>query len=199
MRLLLKIVAWILIASFALQFFSSAPWLVLLFSALAGGLWWYSARRKLALQEATIAELGDQPLGNILDQPTRTRYESARKLAGDGSYDFEVVEENFYLQNFRSLQQNLQLSEGSDWDEEAILIADPANSQGANSVAVFVAGLKLGYVPEDKSFLVSKFLLQNGGFAKADAALYFSESGNSIWLDVVRPLGFRREADRDEQ
>jgi hypothetical protein len=53
--------------------------------------------------------------------------------------------------------------------------------------------LKLGYVPEDKSALVYKFLLQNGGYAKADAAIYFSaaDGQNSIWLDAVYPLAFK--------
>ncbi|MFM7013814.1 MAG: hypothetical protein ACKOXT_02320 [Actinomycetota bacterium] len=197
--MLLKIVAWILIGTFALQFFSSAPWLVLLFSVVAAGFWLLSKHTRSRLEKATLAELGDQPLGNILDELARQRFEAAEKLVGDGSYDFEVVEENFYSQNFNSLQRNLNLGEASDWDEEAILISDPANNQSTDAVAVFVSGLKVGYVPHDKSVLVNKFLLQNGGFAKADAALYFSESGNSIWLDVVRPLGFRREVDRDEQ
>jgi hypothetical protein len=118
---------------------------------------------------------------------------SARMLLGDESFSFEVVGESFYAQNFSALQKNIGLIDGRDWDVVAVLIADPGNKQSQNAVGVFVSGLKLGYVPEINAPGVYRFLMQNGGYAQADGAVYFSSADgqNSIWLDAVIPVLFK--------
>jgi hypothetical protein len=193
MRSCLKIVTWILIFALAAQFFSAAPWLVfVLTGSIAFGLY-IQAVRKTSRENATKAALGDVPLGNILGPERAQIANGARPLLGDESFDFEVVGESFYSQNFSALQKNVGLVDGQDWDDVAVLIADPANKQSPNAVGVFVSGLKLGYVPEVNAPGVYKFLLQNGGYAKADAAIYFSAANgqNSIWLDAVIPVLFK--------
>jgi hypothetical protein len=114
-------------------------------------------------------------------------------LLGDESYSFEVVGESFYAQNFSALQKNVGLIDGRDWDDVATLVVDPGNKHSQTAVAVFVSGLKLGHVPEVNAPGVYKFLMQNGGYAKADAAIYFSSADgkNSIWLDAVIPVLFK--------
>jgi hypothetical protein len=193
MRSCLKIITWVLIFAVAAQFFSAAPWLVFVFGGMvAFGLYiqqWLRAKQV----ERTLANLGNEPLGNILDPARALTASGARPLLGDESFDFEVVGESFYPQNFLALQKNVGLVDGQDWDDVAILIADPGNKQSANAVGVFVSGLKLGYVPETNAPGVYRFLMQNGGYAKADAAIYFSanDGQNSIWLDAVVPILFR--------
>ena len=190
MRSCLKIITWVLIFAVAAQFFSAAPWLVFVFGGMvAFGLYiqqWLRAKQV----ERTLAILGNEPLGNILDPARALTASGARPLLGDESFDFEVVGESFYPQNFLALQKNVGLVDGQDWDDVAILIADPGNKQSASAVGVFVSGLKLGYVPETNAPGVYRFLMQNGGYAKADAAIYFSASDgqNSIWLDAVVPI-----------
>jgi len=193
MRSCLKIITWVLIFAVAAQFFSAAPWLVFVFGGMvAFGLYiqkWIRAKQF----ERTLAILGNEPLGNILDPAKALTASGARPLLGDESFDFEVVGESFYPQNFLALQKNVGLVDGQDWDDVAILIADPGNKQSANAVGVFVSGLKLGYVPETNAPGVFRFLMQNGGYAKADAAIYFSanDGQNSIWLDAVVPILFK--------
>lgn len=193
MRSCLKIITWILIFALAAQFFSAAPWLVFVLGGfVAFGLYIQQARRA-SREAATIAALGDIPLGNILGPERALTASGARPLLGDESFDFEVVGESFYSQNFSALQKNVGLVDGQDWDDVAVLIADPGNKQSPNSVGVYVSGLRLGYVPEVNAPGVYKFLLQNGGYAKADAAIYFSAANgqNSIWLDAVIPVLFK--------
>jgi hypothetical protein len=195
MRSAMKFVAWMVILALVLQFAQAAPWLIfLLGGALALGLYLTKAAR--AAKEAdTLKRVGQTPLGNILDANLALTAKSARQLLGDDSFDFEVVGESFYSQNFSALQRNWGLEDGQDWDDEATLIADPGNGHSNTAVAVFVSGLKVGYVPETTSASVYRFLLQNGGYARADAAIYFSaaDGKNSVWLDVAKPMNFRTE------
>lgn len=189
----MRIIAWVVIFALAAQFFTAAPWLIFVFAgALAIGV--YFSRAKKAAQESdTLRSLGDEPLGNILDAKRVVTASYARQLLGDESFSFEVVGESFYAQNFLALQKNVGLVDGQDWDDTATLIADPANTRSQNAVAVYVSGLKLGHVPEDNAVGVYKYLMQHGGYAKADAAIYFSskDGKNSIWLDAVIPITFR--------
>jgi len=190
MRPFLKIITWILIFAVAAQFFSAAPWLLFVFGAMvAVGVYIQKASRTRK-QLQTLQRLGTEPLGNIMDAPRSLAADGARLLLGDESFDFEVVGESFYSQNFSTLQKNYGLIDGQDWDDIATLIVDPGNKHSANAVGVFVAGLKLGHVPEQNAPGVYTFLLQNGGYAKADAAIYFSSADgqNSIWLDAVFPF-----------
>ena len=193
MRTCMGIIAWILIFAFAVQFFQAAPWLLLVFGGLIAVGVYFSKAKKAGLEAETLKTVGDKPLANILDANRSMTAISARELIGDESYSFEVVGESFYAPNFSALQKNIGLIDDRDWDDVATLIVDPGNRNSKTAVAVFVSGLKLGYVPEDKSALVYKFLLQNGGYAKADAAIYFSaaDGQNSIWLDAVYPLAFK--------
>ena len=187
------IIAWTLIFVLAAQFFQAAPWLLFVFGALIALGVVLSKARKTALEADTLKVVGDKPLPNILDANRSLTATAARELLGDESFSFEVVGEGFYSQNFSALQKNVGLIDGRDWDDVATLIVDPGNRNSETAVAVFVSGLKLGFVPEDKSEVAYKFLLQNGGYAKADAAIYFSaaDGQNSIWLDAVYPLAFK--------
>jgi hypothetical protein len=187
------IIAWVVIFALAAQFFTAAPWLLFVFGGLIALGVYLSKAKKAALEAGTLKVLGDKPLPNILDATRAMTASSARMLLGDESFSFEVVGESFYAQNFSALQKNVGLVDGRDWDEVATLIVDPGNRNSKTAVAVFVSGLKLGYVPEDNSALAYKFLLQNGGYAKADAAIYFSSADgqNSIWLDAVFPFVFK--------
>jgi len=181
------------IISLAAEFFTAAPWLLLVFGGLIALGVYLSRAKKAALEAGTLKVLGDKPLPNILDAGRAMTASSARLLLGDESFSFEVVGETFYAQNFSALQKNIGLIDGRDWDEVATLIVDPGNRSSKTAVAVFVSGLKLGYVPEVNAPVVYKFLLQNGGYAKADAAIYFSavDGQNSIWLDAVIPVLFK--------
>jgi len=193
MRSCLKIITWILIFALAAQFFSAAPWLVFVLGGFVALGLYLQKNRRASRQAATIAVLGDVPVGNILDPERALIASGAKELLGDESFDFEVVGESFYAQNFSALQKSVGLVDGQDWDDVAVLIADPGNKQSPNAVGVFVSGLKLGYVPEVNAPGVYRFLLQNGGYAKADAAIYFSAATgqNSIWLDAVIPVLFK--------
>ena len=193
MRSCLKIITWVLIFAVAAQFFSAAPWLVFVFGGIVAIALYIQQRFRAKQVESTLEILGNEPLGNILDPAKALTASGARRLLGDESFDFEVVGESFYPQNFLALQKNVGLVDGQDWDDVAILIADPGNKQSANAVGVFVSGLKLGYVPETNAPGVYRFLMQNGGYAKADAAIYFSaaDGQNSIWLDAVVPILFK--------
>lgn len=193
MRSCLGIIAWVLIIALAAEFFQSAPWLLLVFGGLIAVGVWVSKAQKSARELDTLKVLGDKPLGNILEPEKALVATGARMLLGDESFSFEVVGESFYAQNFAALQKNIGLEDGRDWDVEAVLIVDSGNRHSQNAVAVFVSGLKLGYVPETTANAVYKFLLQNGGYAKADGAIYFSakDGQNSLWLDAVVPLSFR--------
>lgn len=193
MRSCIRIVAWVVIIALSAQFFQAAPWLVVVFGAALAAGNYLSKLRKSRLEAKTIARLGDEPLGNILDPNRALTANSARMLAGNTSFDFEVVGENLYAQNFAALQKNLGLVDGQDWDDVAALVAEPSNPQSQNLVAVFVSGLRVGYVPDTRSAGIFRFLLQNGGYARADAAIYFSlKDGQScIWLDVALPYSFR--------
>ena len=193
MRTCMGIIAWILIFALAAQFFQAAPWLLLVFGGLIAIGVYFSKAKKAGLEAETLKAVGDKPLPNILDANRSMTAISARQLLGDESFSFEVVGESFYAPNFSALQKNVGLIDGRDWDDVATLIVDPGNRNSKTAVAVFVSGLKLGYVPEDKSEVAYKFLLQNGGYAKADAAIYFSaaDGKNSIWLDAVYPLAFK--------
>jgi hypothetical protein len=194
MGLFKKSIAWLLIIGLGAQFFQAAPWLLFVFGgALALGVYLNNYRKQKA-EIAAINELGTQPLGNILEPIMALNANGSKMLMGSSTFDFEVVGESFYKQNYAALQKNLSLSDGQDWDEIAVLIADPGNNSSKTAVAVFVSGLKLGYVPETHSAGVFRFLLQHGGQAKADAAIYFSahDSMNSLWLDIAFPLTVRR-------
>ena len=187
------IIAWVLIIALGAQFFQSAPWLLLVFGGLIAIGVYISKARKQALMADTLRIVGDKPLPNILDADRALTAASARMLLGDESYSFEVVGESFYAQNFSALQKNVGLIDGRDWDDVATLVVDPGNKHSQTAVAVFVSGLKLGHVPEVNAPGVSKFLMQNGGYAKAGAAIYFSSADgqNSIWLDAVIPVLFK--------
>jgi len=189
----MKIVAWVLIIALGAQFFQAAPWLLFVFLGVLAAWLYFAKARKAALEAATLEVVGNEPLGNILDANRAMTASSARLLMGDNSFSFEVVGESFYAQNFLALQKNLELEDGQDWDDQATLIVDPGNSHSKTAVAVFVSGLKLGHVPEQNAPAIYRFLLQNGGYAKADAAIYFSalDGKNSIWLDAVIPVSFR--------
>jgi hypothetical protein len=187
------IIAWVVIFALAAQFFKAAPWLLFVFGGLIALGVYLSKAKKAALEAGTLKALGDKPLPNILDAGRAMTASGARMLLGDESFSFEVVGESFYAQNFSALQRNVGLIDGRDWDDVATLIVDPGNRASKTAVAVFVSGLKLGYVPEEKSQVAYKFLLQNGGYAKADAAIYFSaaDGQNSIWLDAVFPFALK--------
>jgi hypothetical protein len=187
------IIAWIVIFALAAQFFQAAPWLLLVFGGLIAIGVYLNKAKKTGIEIQTLKNVGDKPLPNILDANRTMTANSARELLGDESFSFEVVGESFYAPNFSALQKNVGLIDGRDWDDVATLIVDPGNRNSKTAVAVFVSGLKLGYLPEDKSAVAFKFLLQNGGYAKADAAIYFSaaDGQNSIWLDAVYPLAFK--------
>jgi hypothetical protein len=193
MRTCLGVVAWILIIALAAQFFQAAPWLIFVFGGLIAIGIYISRAKKAALEADTLKIVGDKPLPNILDADRALTASAARMLLGDESYSFEVVGESFYAQNFSALQKNIGLEDGHDWDDQATLIVDPGNKHSPNAVAVFVSGLKLGHVPETNAPGVYKFLLQSGGYAKAEAAIYFSaaDGKNSIWLDAVIPVLFK--------
>ena len=193
MRTCFGIIAWMLIFAIGAQFFSAAPWLIFVFAGIIAIAVWISRAQKSALEADTLKAVGDKPLPNILDANRAMTASSARMLLGDESFSFEVVGESFYSQNFSALQKNVGLIDGHDWDDIATLIVDPGNRNSKTAVAVFVAGLKLGYVPEDNSERAYKFLMQNGGYARADAAIYFSaaDGKNSIWLDAVFPFVFK--------
>lgn len=188
----MRIVAWVVIVAIGAQFFQAAPWLIFVFGAALGAGIYFSKWRKSKLESETIARIGDAPLGNILDPGRALTANSARMLLGNTSFDFEVVGESFYAQNFAALQKNLGLVDGQDWDDVAALVADPSNPQAPNQVAVFVSGLRVGYIPDTRSAGIYSFLLQNGGYARADAAIYFSigDGQNSVWLDVALPYTF---------
>lgn len=192
MRSCIRIIAWILIFALAIQFFQAAPWLLFVLGGLFALVYYLSKLKKAAQEASTLKEIGEEPLGNILDPSRALTAASARALIGNTSFDFEVVGESFYSQNFSAIQKNVGASDGQDWDDTATLIADPGNRHSKNAVGVFVSGLKLGNVPEEKALVIYKFLLQNGGYAKADAAIFFSASDgkNSIWLDAVIPPMF---------
>jgi hypothetical protein len=187
------VIAWVLIFALAAQFFTAAPWLLFVFGGLLALGIYFSRAKKSALEAGTLKVLGDKPLPNILDANRAMTASSARMLLGDESFSFEVVGESFYAQNFSALQKNIGLIDGRDWDVVAVLIADPGNKQSQNAVGVFVSGLKLGYVPEINAPGVYRFLMQNGGYAQADGAVYFSSADgqNSIWLDAVIPVLFK--------
>lgn len=190
MRSCLKILTWLVIFALAAQFFTAAPWLIFVFAALVAlGIFLFRAK-KAALEADTLKLIGEEPLGNILDANRAMTASGARALLGDDSFSFEVVGESFYAQNFSALQKNVGLIDGQDWDDVAVLIVDPANKHSKTAVAVFVSGLKLGHVPEQNAPGVFRFLMQSGGYAKADAAVYFSsgDGKNSIWLDAVIPV-----------
>lgn len=193
MRTCFGVIAWVLIFAIGAQFFSAAPWLIFVFAGIIAIAVWITRAQKSALELDTLKAVGDKPLPNILDANRAMTANSARMLLGDESFSFEVVGESFYSQNFSALQKNIGLVDGHDWDDVATLIVDPGNRSSKTAVAVFVSGLKLGYVPEDNSERAYKFLLQNGGYAKADAAIYFSSADgkNSIWLDAVFPFVFK--------
>jgi hypothetical protein len=190
MRSCLKIVAWLVIFALAAQFFTAAPWLVFVFGGLIAAGIFFSRARKAALEADTLKSVGEEPLGNILDANRAMTASAARELLGDESFSFEVVGESFYAQNFSALQKNAGLVDGQDWDDVATLIVDPGNQHSKTAVAIFVSGLKLGYVPEQNAPGVYRFLMQSGGYAKADVAIYFSaaDGKNSIWLDAVLPV-----------
>lgn len=190
MRSCLKILTWVVIFALAAQFFTAAPWLIFVFGGLIAAAFYLSRARKAALEADTLKLVGEEPLGNILDAGRAMTAEGARELLGDQSFSFEVVGESFYAQNFSALQKNLGLADGQDWDDAAVLIVDPGNPHSKNAVAVFISGLKLGHVPETNAPGVYRFLMQSGGYAKADAAIYFSagDGKNSIWLDAVVPV-----------
>lgn len=193
MRTCTGVIAWVLIIALGLQFFQSAPWLLLVFGGLIAIAVYISKARKSALMADTLKIVGDKPLPNILDADRALTAAGARELLGDESYSFEVVGESFYAQNFSALQKNIGLIDGRDWDDVATLVVDPGNKHSQTAVAVFVSGLKLGHVPEVNAPGVYKFLMQNGGYAKADAAIYFSSADgkNSIWLDTVIPVMYK--------
>lgn len=195
MRGCLALVAWILLLALLAQFFQAAPWLLLVFAIGLALAFVVNRQRKAALEQGTKEILGDQPLGNILDANRSLTASSARMLVGDSSFDFEVVGESFYAQNFLAIQKDLELEDGEDWDAEAALVADPGNQHSNTAVAVFVSGLKVGYVPETMAARIYSFLMQHGGYARADAAIYFSseDAKNSIWLDLSLPPNFRSE------
>ena len=193
MRTCFGVIAWILIFAIGAQFFQAAPWLIFVFAGIIAIAVWITRAQKSALEADTLKAVGDKPLPNILDANRAMAASSARMLLGDESFSFEVVGETFYAQNFSALQKNVGLIDGHDWDDIATLIVDPGNRNSKTAVAVFVSGLKLGYVPEGNSERAYKFLLQNGGYARADAAIYFSaaDGKNSIWLDAVFPFVFK--------
>ena len=193
MRTCFGVIAWILIFAIGAQFFQAAPWLIFVFAGIIAIAVWITRAQKSALEADTLKAVGDKPLPNILDANRAMTANSARMLLGDESFSFEVLGESFYSQNFSALQKNVGLIDGHDWDDIATLIVDPGNRNSKTAVAVFVAGLKLGYVPEDNSERAYKFLMQNGGYARADAAIYFSaaDGKNSIWLDAVFPFVFK--------
>lgn len=193
MRTCFGVIAWILIFAIGAQFFQAAPWLIFVFAGIIAIAVWITRAQKSALEADTLKAVGDKPLPNILDANRAMTASSARMLLGDESFSCEVVGETFYAQNFSALQKNVGLIDGHDWDDVATMIVDPGNRNSKTAVAVFVSGLKLGYVPEENSERAYKFLLQNGGYAKADAAIYFSaaDGKNSIWLDAVFPFVFK--------
>ena len=189
----MRIIAWVMIFALAAQFFTAAPWLIFVFGGLIAIGVLFSRAKKAALEADTLKMVGEEPLGNILDANRAMTAASARELLGDESFSFEVVGESFYSQNFSALQKNVGLVDGQDWDDVAVLIVDPGNLHSKTAVAVFVSGLKLGYVPEQNAPGVYRFLMQSGGYAKADAAIYFSaaDGKNSVWLDAVIPILFK--------
>jgi hypothetical protein len=193
MRPFLKIITWILIFAVAAQFFSAAPWLLFVFGGMVAAGVYIQRVSRTRKQSQTLQALGTEPLGNILDETRSRAAATAKLLLGDESFDFEVVGESFYSQNFSTLQRNYGLRDGQDWDDIATLIVDPGNNHSPNAVGVFVGRLKLGHVPEVNAPGVYRFLLQNGGYAKADAAIYFSSADgqNSVWLDAVVPVLFK--------
>ncbi|CAB4634396.1 unannotated protein [freshwater metagenome] len=189
----MKIIAWLVIFALAAQFFQAAPWLLFVFGGLVALGIYLSRAKRAALEADTLKAVGDEPLGNILDPARAMTAQASRQLLGDDSFSFEVVGESFYAQNFSALQKNAGLVDGQDWDDTAFLVVDPGNYHSKTAVAVFVSGLKLGHVAEENAPGVFRFLLQSGGYAKADAAIFFSaaDGQNSIWLDAVIPVLFK--------
>ena len=192
MKSCLRIIAILVLLGLIGSFLQAGPIPVLVLAAILAAV--LVIRKNLTEKKIAATEqvLGPEPLKLILDGPRVRLAEGARMLRGDTAYDFAVVGESYYAPNFAALLQDIGQSDQSEWDEVATLIADPANSFSKTAVAVYVRGLKLGHVPEPTCADVYRFLLENGGYARANCGIYFDIAGgkSSIYLDVARPYSF---------
>jgi hypothetical protein len=125
----------------------------------------------------------------------------APTLYPKGYPDFPISGLSNYEQNVESVRKGLYLKDGDHTQTEAVLACEPDNpySQNRTAVAVYVADLKVGYVPNLSSDLFFDVVSSVGGICRASCRFYYSNDGSSSSrLDVNFPPSFSKPSRNPE-
>lgn len=195
MKRWIRIAAVLALVGLAAPALQAAPFLIPILLLIVG--FWALARyingqRVQQVTGAVLSRFEGFPVSDRLDPELARLGAQSPKLRGDTTYDYPISGESFYREAFEQLLGRSGLGDGDDMDYVGLVLIEPQNRHSKNAVAVFVDGLKLGYIPEGKAPELYAFLLRHTGIARVDCVVGFEvEKGLShIWLDLVEPYHF---------
>lgn len=195
MKRWIRVGAILALAGFSAPVIEAAPFLLPIILLIVG--FWVLARyiggqRRKMVADSVLTRLAPYPVSDRLDPELLRLGAQSPRLRGDTSFDYPISGESFYRGNFEELLRRAGVEDGDDMDYVGLLLIEPENRHSKHAVAIFVDGLKLGYVPETKSEQLYAFLLAHTGIAKVDCVVGFEiEKGLShCWLDLAEPYHF---------
>jgi hypothetical protein len=103
---------------------------------------------------------------------------------GRGNYDLEVVGESHYLANLRSIAGSGEVRQYCD----AILCMEDGNPHDSNAVAVYIEGLKVGYLSREAARGYRRQVEPHGKLDGTCGALIVGGGAGrrnlGVWLDL---------------
>jgi hypothetical protein len=112
------------------------------------------------------------------------------RIKGNGKFEFKAEQTLLHFENFERVRLAKRLYIAEISEIEVLLIPDPANIERRLGVLVSIEGFILGYVPEEISIQIHKYLLAHSAGVRANAKIYLGSRPefNAVYLDFEEPL-----------
>lgn len=150
------------------------------------GLDWYQQKTRIYTQTLLATKPFNLKLPADIGQATLT----AVALQGDNTYSQKVEFTHKFAQNFEELRGYAEVMDGSMFEVQCALVAEPANQNLAHAVAVTCGGLVLGYISSFESESLYAFLMQHRSMARVNSNINFRclSQTSTLELDLTRPF-----------
>ena len=132
----------------------------------------------------------------VLNKALLSEAEKAPFLAGSDTDQYDAVGESFYSENFAKLKNLYGADDDEDQAVTVILVHDPSNphSPTRSAIGIYCESYKIGHIPESAAPIFKNLLNPFGGFAKANARIWFGGGDfNSLRLKIGWPVRYENQ------
>lgn len=132
----------------------------------------------------------------VLNKALLSKAGKALFLAGIDTDEYDVVGESFYSENFAKLKNLYGADDDEDQGVTVILMHDPSNphSPTRSAIGIYCESYKIGHIPESAAPIFKNLLNSFGGFAKANARIWFGRGDfNSLRLKIGWPVRYENQ------